>query len=358
MLVDKVKRIANSIPWPIFSIALATIFGAITIYTEFVRDERPAIKFEILSDSSVLDVREDVIDLEIIYAGKDLRKSGQSLRVLVIRVSNVGSDDILKSFYDSSAPLGFSVDNGELVSVELENASEEYLKTQLSPSINGLSEVVFAPVILGANAYFSLRVLVIHTDALLPRISPAGKVARVSSISLVEAQLPEPETFWSETFSGTISIQLARLIPYTIATVTLLLLAISIPASISDALSKRNRKKNVGMFKRNSGHDFEPKDDVLFDNYIASGTFIIRQVESLLSEDFDLDELAERINRKPSMSIIEGESPDGLMAYDSVDGDRIYPRFVSQEEMQLFENGIIQEVDGHHRVSPHFEREL
>ena len=129
MFIDKIKNISNNLAWSLLGFVLAVIFGSITIYTEFFRDDRPAIQFEILSDSSVLDVREEVSDLEIIYDGNDLRRSGQSLRVLVVRVSNTGGDDILNSYYDDNALLGFSVENGELVSVEVENARETLIKS-------------------------------------------------------------------------------------------------------------------------------------------------------------------------------------------------------------------------------------
>ena len=358
MLIAKLKRIASSsFAWSLLGFVLAFFFGVIAIYAEFLRDERPAIQFEILSDSSVLDVREDVSDLEIIYAGNDLRKSGQSLRVLVVRVSNTGSNDILNSFYDSSAPLGLSVDNGELVSVELENASEEYLRTQLSPRLRGQSEIVFAPVILGKSAYFSLRILVIHSESLLPRVSPIGKVARVSSISMIEAQAPQSETFWSQTFGGSISSQIARLASYTIASIPLIALGIFIPASLSDALSKRSRKKKVEQFKRNSGYDFDVQDDVFFNNYIASGPMYLREVESLLAKDADLDEIAQGLKKGPFMSAIGREMLHSRsIIIDGVADTRHSRWLISYEARQLFENGIIEEVDGHHRVNSRFEK--
>ena len=356
MLIERFKRIASSFAWSLLGFVLAIIFGGIAIYAEFFRDERPAIQFEILSDSSVLDVREEVSDLEIIYAGNDLRKSGQSLRILVVRVSNIGSNDILNSFYDSSAPLGLSVANGELVSVELEDVSEDYLREQMNPRISGPSEIVFTPVILATNAYFSLRILVIHPESLLPRLSPIGKVARVSSVSLVEAQVPQSETFWNQTFSGTISNQITRLVAYTIATVALIVLGVSIPVSLSAALSKRGRQKKVELFKKNSGHDFEGRDDVFFNNYIASGPFFLRQVESLLSKDVDLDEIAKGFKKNRSMPVIEREMlhPRSIV-YDGVPQNGDSRWFISYEAMQLFENGLIEEIDGHQKVNSRFE---
>ena len=357
MFIEQLKKIGRNSAWSLISVVLAVILGGLAIYAQFFRDERPAIQFEILSDSSVLDVREDVSDLEIIYAGSDLRKSGQSLRVIVVRVSNVGSEDILNSFYDISAPLGLSVDNGELISVELENASEDYLREQLAPSVSGRSEVVFAPVILATNAYFSLRILVIHTESMAPRLSPIGKVARVSSISLIEAQSPQPETFWRQTFGGPVLSQITRLLPYSVATVALVALGVSVPLSLSSALSKRRRKGKVRLFKKNSGHDFKDQDDVFFTNYIASGPVSLGQVEALLSKDVDLDEIADSWKKRPSMPMTDGEMlySRRIATYDRVAAQAHALRLFPHEARWLFENGIVEEVDGHYKVNSRFE---
>ena len=190
---------------PLSGFLLAAIFGGITIYTEFVRDERPAIQFDVISDSSVLDVREEVSDLQIIHAGADLRRSGKSLRVMVVRISNIGGEDILKSFYDGEAPLGFSVANGELVSTEIQATSEAYLDDRVILRVKDTSKVLFSPVILAPKSYFSVRVLIKHSESTLPVLTPIGKIARVSSISLVQAPIAQVPGFWQQTFSPTYS---------------------------------------------------------------------------------------------------------------------------------------------------------
>lgn len=357
MFIDKIKNISNNFAWPLLGFVLAVIFGSITIYTEFFRDDRPSIQFEILSNSSVLDVREEVSDLEIIYDGNDLRRSGQSLRVLVVRVSNTGGDDILNSFYDDNAPLGFSVENGEIVSVEVENASEDYLRDQLELSISGLSQVVFSPVILGQNSYFLLRILVIHTESLLPRVRPIGRVARVSSVSLVEAQELRPESFWSQTFGGSIWNQVIRLFAYSIALILLFLLVIFPISSISDALATRRRKRKVELFKKNSGHDFRDEDDTLFKNYIITGSFFLREVDSLLSEGVNLDRIAEESKKgmDTSATVAAIRHPSQLVLDEDV--GRVPSRWLHLSLANtLFREGIIEKVDGHHRVNSRFEK--
>ncbi len=81
--------------WSLLGFVLAILFGALTVYTEFLRDRRPELRFEVLSDASVLDVREKLGNLEILYDGVDIQKAKKSLRVIVVRIINLGPDDIL-----------------------------------------------------------------------------------------------------------------------------------------------------------------------------------------------------------------------------------------------------------------------
>ena len=300
MGIKKLKAIIRKFEWSLIGFMLAAIFGGITVYTEFVRDDRPSIQFEVVSNSSVLDVREEIADLEIIHAGTDLRGSGQSLRVLVVRVSNVGSEDILNDYYDASAPLGFSVKNGELISAEVQSASEAYLENTVQIAIRELSEVIFSPVILGSNSYFSVRVLVIHTESMLPRVTPIGRVARVRSISLLEApQAPQTGGFWRETFGGSIWNQVIRLVAYPVALVLLVVSVVAPISTLSSAMETRRRKKKVALFRKNSGHDFLDNYGFMFEKYINLGSHFLKQVDPLLSERLDLDDIVKRVSKQP-----------------------------------------------------------
>ena len=224
-------------------------------------------------------------------------------------------------------------------------------------SIRGVSQVVFSRVILGSNSYFSLRILVIHTESLLPRIRPIGRVARVSSISLVEAQEPRSESLWSQTFGGSIWSQVIRLFAYSIALILLFALVIWPISSFSDALATHRRKRKVELFKKNSGHDFRDADDTLFKNYIISGSFFLRDVDSLLSEGVNLDRIVE-VSKKgldTTATVAEMVHP-GQFVLDEDIGKIPAPRLHSSLVTTFFREGLIEKVNGHHRVNSRFEK--
>ena len=355
--METLKNINPKLEWSLFGFMLAVIFGGISIYTEFLRDDRPSIQFEIISNSSVLDVREEIADLEIIHAGTDLRESGQSLRVLVVRISNIGGEDILNDYYDANAPLGFSVENGELISAEVQSANETYLEDQVQISIRELSQVTFSPVILGANSYFSVRVLVIHTESMLPRVTPIGRVAQVRSISLVEAQAPQAEGFWRQTFGGSVWNQIIRLLAYPVAVILLGVSVVWPVSSVSSAVEKRRRKKKVELFKKNSGHDFLDEYSFLFDNYISSGSYFLKEVDALSSDRVNLDDIVKSVKKRREEV---GEIPEGIHArhvrfYGPVD-EKNYPWYDSFGMTLLLKAGVIESGDEHHRVNSRFKQ--
>ena len=114
-----INQLDKRYAWSLLGFVLAVLFGALLIYTEFIRDRHPQVRFEVVSDASVLDVREKLGNLEIMYDGVDIQKAKKSLRVIVFRVINEGPDDVLRGRYDEKSPLGFRVVNGSLVRAEI-----------------------------------------------------------------------------------------------------------------------------------------------------------------------------------------------------------------------------------------------
>jgi hypothetical protein len=182
-LTSALNKFEHRYAWSLLGFVLAAIFGGITIYTEFLRDNRPDLRFEIISDTSVLDLREPLGDLQIIYWGIDIKKAKQALRVMVVRVRNIGLQDILRGHYDDRSPFGFSIRHGTLLRVEMLSASNNYLRTTVDAKVRDPTSAVFNPVIIESQEWFILKSLVLHSDADTPVLEPFGKIAGVRDIS-------------------------------------------------------------------------------------------------------------------------------------------------------------------------------
>ena len=175
-LRDSLNTIKNKYNWSLLGFILALLFGSLAIYSEFFRDRKPQLRFEIVSNTSVLDVREDLGKLEILYDGLDIKKSKQSLRVVVVRVDNPGETAILMGHYDKREPLGFTFSTGKLLRVELLEASNRYLMSNLRVSLTDSLLAVFEPVILESKEYFMFKALILHAQGWTPILSPQGKL--------------------------------------------------------------------------------------------------------------------------------------------------------------------------------------
>jgi hypothetical protein len=53
-------------------VVLALLFGGITIQREFFSDSGPRLRYDILTSTPVLDVREDVSKLSVLFDGVDI----------------------------------------------------------------------------------------------------------------------------------------------------------------------------------------------------------------------------------------------------------------------------------------------
>ena len=96
------KKIANALIG-----ALGVVASIIGIYTGIFYERKPSISFEVLTKTAVLDVREDVSKLDILYDGKNLKKNNQALSVVNLKVVNNGQADLLHNYYDEKRPPWF-----------------------------------------------------------------------------------------------------------------------------------------------------------------------------------------------------------------------------------------------------------
>lgn len=178
------KKFLNLITSPTL-MAIFTIAGfAFGIYGTVFYERRPDATISIESDSPVFDVHTDVSELSIAYAGNDLRKSNQTLRLIKIRFANTGRTDIAKRDYDENDPVGFEIQNGKVVEVPATLASNDYLRRNLRLSRQP-SRITVSPVILEAGEFIELQLLVLTTPTSQISVVPLGKLAGIKDIKVV-----------------------------------------------------------------------------------------------------------------------------------------------------------------------------
>src|SRR3972149_4078090 len=244
-VIDAINRWDKRYGWSLLGFVLAAIFGTVSFYTEFVRDRRPQLRYEVVSDASVLDVKEQLGNLEIIYDGRDIKKAKQSLRVVVTRITNEGADDILIGSYDQRSPLGFRVSGGNLLRAEILSTSNDYLRQTLRIDLPTPDTALFTPVIIESGEWFTVKSLILHAEGSLPALQPVGKIAGVRGIRVVDStQAAANPGFLVTAFSGGPWVQATRLLAYFFGFILLIVAVVAPTAAISSVFAKRRRREH------------------------------------------------------------------------------------------------------------------
>ncbi len=118
-LIGYIRDLDRKFAWSFLGVLLALLFGGIMIQREFFADSVPRLRYDILTSTPVLDVREDVSKLSVLFDGIDIRQQKKSLRVITVRVVNDSQKDILKGYYDEDEPLGLRLSTGRIIRSDL-----------------------------------------------------------------------------------------------------------------------------------------------------------------------------------------------------------------------------------------------
>jgi hypothetical protein len=297
-ILASITKLDRRFGWSFLGFVLAAVFGAMSLYTEFWKETTPRLEFEVLSNAPVLDVREKLPDLEVIYQSQDIAKSGKTLSVLLIRAVNRGTADILSTYYDGKSPVSLRIEGGSLIRANLADTSNSYLSEAARISADE-SSITFEPVILERDEWFIIKLLVLHNIASKPSVFANGKIAGMRNIPVVlSSPALEKEGFWLKAFSGNAWTQLVRVPVYflgTILTFILIMLGIVLPvALISEGIRERKRKNLVERFKAKTKLPISDSDEFIFQGFINGG---IHYVQKLTNSVADHDRLQRRVTR-------------------------------------------------------------
>jgi hypothetical protein len=190
------------------------VFGLLlTYYYAVIYDKSASIVYDIVSETNVLEIKEDVGYLKVLYRDVDLIESNLNMKIYNVRIINDGRGDILLIHYDENLNWGFEIIDGEIIEIQTISSNDKYLVDRINPIIYEGNRVSFERVIFESGKYISLRVVVLHDINYQPYINPLGKIAGVSEIEVIKSYLiVDKESLSEQLFSGTIWIQIGRMI--------------------------------------------------------------------------------------------------------------------------------------------------
>jgi hypothetical protein len=285
-IASRFSAIEKRFAWSFLGFVLAVIFGGIALYTEFFRNSNPAITYRILANTRILDVKEDVGGLAIVYNSEDIRKSHKTLSVLTLRVGNEGRSAILKNSYDSASPLGFALNSGEIIKGEVIDASTPYLRTNAKLTITDPKVGEFAEVIIEPREWFTVKCLVLNPEDTALSVIPQGKVAGAKSVILID-QLPSEaeDSFLTKVVAGSVWVQVVRVPVYLLGFVLAVVLVFAPIAVVSNRMDVRYRRKIISQFKTYSGSKYDALNGPVYEFYMKYGLPPLVRLRQIVVDD-------------------------------------------------------------------------
>jgi hypothetical protein len=292
---EKIKEIFSSKLIGI-TVGIIGILGSLTtMYAFFFNESRSALQYEIVADTSVLDIRADLSKLEILYDKSNLKERKENLRIITVRIVNTGNVNILKDSYDDEEPLGLKTEGGNIIETpDVLEGSTQYLKNNVKMYLVSPEMVKFSKVIIEPREYFTIKLLILHKEEILPKFIPVGKIAGIKSIKVVNiVESKKNQSFFAEVFSGAILIQFVRLFLYGLIAIVTTIGIILLIVQISDFFNQRKRKTIVGKFKKSKGYSYEETEDIIFRLFIEKDGYDFRNLLRLFRDYTNNDKLNE-----------------------------------------------------------------
>ncbi|MBI3123262.1 MAG: hypothetical protein HYZ10_02540 [Ignavibacteriales bacterium] len=229
--------------------------------------------------------------MKITYGEKEITKNNQSIQLMLIRVTNVGNDAVMKSYYDENDLIGFKVNTGKILKAELINASSNYLKNNITVELKSDHEIRFLPVIIEKKESFVVKVLLLYEIHNNPTIIPVGKIAKSSYIELVnENNLSKGKNFWDTTFGGNLLIHFIRLLTYLLSPIIFMAFYFIVQEKVSVLVYKRQRKSNVAAYTLLNSVPYNRKFEQILESYVDYGIDYLIMILKITKDAHSLEQ--------------------------------------------------------------------
>ena len=344
-MLKKIWEFVKS-PGPMAVLAIAgTAFG---VYGTLFYERQASFAIDVLTNSPVFDLRTDVSQLGVTYAGVDLRKSSQTLRLVSVKITNTGDKDILKADFDEGEPISLVIGDGKIVEISRYSASNDFLKRR--GKIQRISEraLQISPVLLEKNEFMLVDFLVLADIGHTPIVGATGKIAGIKQLSLTNTPAAQKISVFTDTVHAeTVWAQLLRGPVYFLGfflEIVVIGIAVAIPMTAVDWVITTCKQwfRRQTIQKRFFGRQLSEVDQVCVEYFIENGTAGLAHLYKFLAR---IEERAKILSELP-LSTSESEAKKILYIRAPV---------ASKEKAYLLGKEIIS-VDGLRiDASPEFE---
>jgi len=286
-IIKNIRNLDKKFAWSFFGTLIGIIGLGYAIYIDNFKDKSPEIIFEVLSNTNILDLKEDISKLDILYDGENIKKNKENLRVLTIKVINDGNINLIESHYDNDNPFGIAIINGKVVEKpELLEASIDYLNKNLKMSFDTSSNVFFGKFQFDKSQYFIFKILTICKEGNIPQVVPFGKISGITKnfqVRIKTQTTNEEKSFWRKLIYGSFWVHFVRFWFYLIVLIIFTFSLVIPISSIEESISTKKRKKKVKKFKENYRQELTPSTEFIFDIYLNHDEEFIFTIQNIIS---------------------------------------------------------------------------
>lgn len=288
--MKKLKKIIMKIVSLIF--ITSAILGIVTF---FFNTNHVHLKIEVIYDI-LLDKKNDTNFFELLDENLDLKDDNKEIRLMGILISNTGNKNILKEYYDENDPLGFIIQNGELVEKpSLLSASNEYLKNNIQFLIPSKDIIKFPKILIDSSDYFVINLIVIHNTDNEIVLKPIGKISGQKEIKLITPLSTHTNSERNEIFNGNAFVQFIRLWTYGLIGLGVIILYIMFGELRNWISNHINKRRLIKKFKKEYLYQYELSDKVIFKFFLKFSKMDLIFAYEILSDSENLNRSINKI---------------------------------------------------------------
>lgn len=357
-------RTLDKFPWNFPGFVIGLIGIGYAIYVEQFREIKPEIVFDVLSNTQVLSVKEDLNKLDIIYDGQNIKEKKENLILLTIRISNEGNQAVRESDFYSKSPFGLKILEGRIAEKPLLiDASNDFLRENLLITYDSLNQINVNKLPFDINQNFTIKVLTICKENKLPHIRPVGKITGITNDFIVresfKGEQKQEKSFLQNLISGSFGIHVARFFYYLLCIVAFGLFVAFPLSRVSDYFETRRKKRKIQKFREKTKIELSNRAEFIFNVYLSEREHYVNWLHRLISDEDKLKDYLLYYRNRRMEKFLSDDSFEYRRTHDEAYLEQIgHLRYAYEIINRLIKEKFIIEDGDKVTVDPQFKNEL
>lgn len=273
-------EIDRKFSWSFFGFLLGILGVAFGLYS-ILHHEKPKLQFEMVTNTDVINVTENIGKLQILFDNESVISNDTTLKLITIRLANVGNISLKKDDFDKDYLVGLRFKNYQIADKPtIIDQSNKYLQDRLSFSFDSTS-IKIDPILIDKNDFVTFKLLLLGPRNEDVIISPVGKIAGQSTIPILSELKTNKQSFWG--YLKEMAVVFIKLL--------LAIIALGILKVIFEWLKVELRLRKMRKYKIAYKIETDKHYSSIFQLYALRGKNILQQILNLSDDSEKLEKL-------------------------------------------------------------------